>query len=283
MWQTTLDLTVCNVDVPRVLQWCRANSELLACGGKSIPATDDHVGIHSQVSIVIKGQDTKDYERNLGGVTLPTHEHLGTYPTMKLMPRRSTSRVQGNVEIDTLDVRQLTYALTEGRRKAAQHLAYIKATIAGTEDAFIVGEGHLGVRESRIILGEYFITIADLTNNARFDDVVCLNARVIDKHTKGDRIVLTRLLGNHDVPLRALIAKGVENVLVAGRSVSCDHESHASLRGAATCWATGHAAGTAAALCATNGEDPRTIDIKRLQKTLLDQKQILSTDGRSFD
>jgi hypothetical protein len=282
VWQTSLDLTVCNIDVPRVLRWCRQNSHLLECGGKNIPPTDDYEGINSQVSITIKGGETRDYERDLAGKPLQTHEHLGTYPTLKLMPRRSTSRVQGNTEIDTLDVRQLTHAVIAGRRGAHRHLAYIQSLIDGTQDAFIVGESPLGVRESRVILGEYFLTIDDLIHNARFDDVVCLNARVIDKHTRGDRITLTRLIGNHDVPLRALLPKGTVNVVVAGRSVSCDHESHASIRGAATCWATGQAAGTVAALCALHHENPRTMDLGRLQRTLVQHGQILSTNGRTF-
>jgi len=80
------------------------------------------------------------------------------------------------------------------------------------------------------------------------------------------------------VPLRALTPRNVSNLLVAGRCISSDHESNASLRGAATCFATGHAAGTAAALAALGDGSVRGLGIANLQQTLVQQKVILSTD-----
>jgi hypothetical protein len=80
-----------------------------------------------------------------------------------------------------------------------------------------------------------------------------------------------------------LIPLNVENLLVAGRCLSCDQTSHASLRGAATCWGTGHAAGTAAALAARGSGRVRDVNILELQRTLLSQQAILSTEGRKFE
>ena len=68
------------------------------------------------------------------------------------------------------------------------------------------------------------------------------------------------------------------SLILAGRCVSCDHDAHASVRGAATCLATGHAAGTAAALASKGNGKVREIDIKILQKTLKEQKVVLNTD-----
>jgi len=85
------------------------------------------------------------------------------------------------------------------------------------------------------------------------------------------------LKGNHDIPYRALIPQKIKNLLVAGRCISCDHDAHASLRGAATCMATGHAAGTAAALASKNSIDVREVDIKKLHELLKEQNAILKT------
>jgi hypothetical protein len=125
------------------------------------------------------------------------------------------------------------------------------------------------------------LRIDDLHNQARFDDVVALNCRALDYHLK-DTVFQWRLLeGNHDIPLRALLPKGIKNLLVAGRSISCDHASQASLRGAATCLATDHAAGTTAALAARHGHIIRDLDIQLIQSTLLKQGVILGAGERA--
>jgi len=67
-----------------------------------------------------------------------------------------------------------------------------------------------------------------------------------------------------------------QNLLVAGRCIGCDQLSQASLRGVATCMATGHAAGTAAALAAIQRVSTRNIDVRGLQDKLVEQDAILA-------
>ncbi|HVZ63772.1 MAG TPA: FAD-dependent oxidoreductase [Lacunisphaera sp.] len=285
-WEVSIDLTVCNVDPVRVIRWAKANRHLLSDGGKTLPDSDDCTGIKLGVAINIRaGQTVPHSVRKFGriGRELRGHEHVGTQPTLKLLIRRSVTRVQGNVTVDPTNVRDLTRAEVEGRRKAYQHLAYLKQTIDGMQDAFIVAQNPLGVRVARRIRGEYYITIDNLVENTRLPDVVSLNARSLDMHMPGERFQIHFLEGNHDVPYRALVPLNVENLLVAGRCLSCDHTSHASLRGAATCWGTGHAAGTAAALAARGSGRTREVNIRQLQNELLRQKAILTTAGRTFD
>ena len=64
--------------------------------------------------------------------------------------------------------------------------------------------------------------------------MICLNARVLDMHMCGDKAQFSFLEGNHDIPLRSLLPRGVANLVVAGRCISFDHDAHSSLRGAAT-------------------------------------------------
>jgi hypothetical protein len=51
-----------------------------------------------------------------------------------------------------------------------------------------------------------------------------------------------------EVPYRCLLPQGVEQLLVAGRCISADHEAHARSRNMPACMATGQAAGVAAAI-----------------------------------
>ncbi|MGQ9493297.1 MAG: FAD-dependent oxidoreductase [Anaerolineae bacterium] len=270
LWQTSVDLTVCNVDVAKVVQWAKDNPHRI--GLKNIPKDITSPGIHPMLTLVIRGEGTA-IDENGWSIT-----HVGPMPTVKLMIHPSISRVQGSVEIDGTDVCGLTYAEIEARRRAMAHLAYLRQTVPGFENAIVVGESHLGVRETRRIIGDYFLTIEDLRRNARFPDVVALNCRALDRHMKGEVFQYELLRGNHDIPLRALIPQQVQNLLVAGRCISSDHEANASLRGAATCLATGHAAGTAAALAALGNGQVRSLDIATLQHTLKKQGAILSTE-----
>ena len=49
------------------------------------------------------------------------------------------------------------------------------------------------------------------------------------------------------IPLRCLVSEEIEGVFFAGRCISATHEALASVRVMGTCFATGQAAGAAAA------------------------------------
>jgi len=268
LWQTTVDLTIANIDYSKVLDWGKTHEDRVVWMGGD--ANDNKPGLGSVISMIILNPDlSQDSSKD---------SYVGPVPTIKLMPFHSVGRVQGSVEINPLDVRSLTWAEIEARKRGMRHLEYLKRTVPGFEDAFVVNESHLGIRESRRITGEYVLTLQDLISNARFKDVVALNCRALDRHMKGEVFQFDLLNGNHDIPLRALIPKDVKNLFIAGRCISCDHESHASLRGAATCLATGHAAGVAAAVVDQTGSisDPQVIS--RVQEVLTRQGAILRTE-----
>lgn len=270
--QVSCDYIACGVDSTRVQEWARANQDKLE-KVTGLNVESQPFGAQQMLTFVIPQPDTRE-----GG-----DYHVGVMPTVKLCIYREAVRLQGNSDINPLDPFALTRAETDGLKGALQHLQYLKENVPGFEGVFIVGHSHLGVRESRQILGDYQLTIGDLRSQARFDDVVALSCRALDYHLKGTVFKIEFLKGNYDVPLRALVPQNVDNLLVAGRCVSCDHLSQASIRGAATCMATGHAAGAAAALAAQGSGRSRDVSIRRLQRLLLDQDAILSTEGRTFD
>ena len=55
----------------------------------------------------------------------------------------------------------------------------------------------------------------------------------------------------------------------------------AAKRGAATCMATGQAAGVTAAMAAQHGSRTRDLDIRLVQRTLLEQDAILGLGARA--
>ncbi|MDR7614128.1 MAG: FAD-dependent oxidoreductase, partial [Armatimonadota bacterium] len=82
-----------------------------------------------------------------------------------------------------------------------------------------------------------------------------------------------------DVPYRILVPRNVENLLVAGRCVSVEDRvfGHGEFlfRDQGCCMVTGHAAGTAAALASRTGTTPRNLDVRMLQRRLLEQGAFL--------
>ena len=73
------------------------------------------------------------------------------------------------------------------------------------------------------------------------------------------------------VPYPCLVAKGVDNLLVAGRAISADAMAGSAIRMMPSCMAFGQAAGTAAAMAAAAGICPRDLDVAALRRTLTAQ------------
>ena len=72
----------------------------------------------------------------------------------------------------------------------------------------------------------------------------------------------------YDIRYGAIIARGVDNLLVAGRCLSAEHSAEASLRIQQTCISTGQAAGVASALSLKEGLTPRELDPMRVVEQL---------------
>ena len=132
----------------------------------------------------------------------------------------------------------------------------------------------VGVRETRRILGEYQLDADDVLGARQFDDAVARGAYPVDIHNpKGSGTVLKRLPPGaaYDIPLRCLLPRNTDRVIVAGRCISGTHEAHSSYRVMPIVMATGQAAGVCAALAAREGMPPRQVPIRAVQRELLRQ------------
>ncbi|MBN1419467.1 MAG: FAD-dependent oxidoreductase [Planctomycetes bacterium] len=122
----------------------------------------------------------------------------------------------------------------------------------------------IGVREGRRIRGRYAVTREDLARGARHPDAITRVRFGVDIHSTdpaagkgyGDGGIRSR---PYDIPLRALIAKDAENLLLAGRCISGDFFAHASYRVTGEAVAMGQAAGVLAALAARRGSAPHEV------------------------
>ena len=184
----------------------------------------------------------------------------------------NSTRVTGALGTSVWD---LTRAECEGRRQLGQLVAFLRKYVPGFELSYAAQSGvQVGVRETRRILGDYQLTADDVLGARKFDDVVARGAYPIDIHNPtGKGTTLRRVPPGeaYDIPLRCLLPRDTENILVAGRCISGTHEAHSSYRVMPISMATGHAAGVCAALAARERRRPRELPAAAVQTELLRQ------------
>lgn len=125
----------------------------------------------------------------------------------------------------------------------------------------------LGVRESYRWDGVYELTGRDLLEGVRFDDAVAKASWPLEmrEDARGARFTYFENEESSDIPLRSLASADIPGVYCAGRCISASHEALASVRVMGTCFATGQAAGMAAALYArgVTGLDEQAGEVRR--------------------
>ncbi len=150
-----------------------------------------------------------------------------------------------------------------------------------------------GKRESRRIMGQYLMTEHDPLNKTSFPDEVAYGGWNVDLHTAGGLLAPSSepaamegyktvsdfqrktLCGPYSIPLRMLIAKDVNNLMMAGRNVSATHAALGTVRVIGTTAIMGQAVGTAAAIGLKQG-----IAVHDLYKdAITDIQQALLRDG----
>lgn len=182
--------------------------------------------------------------------------------------------------VDVTDPRQATWGELEGRRLAAEAAEFLQAHVPGFSDAFLADTATaLGVRETRRIVGEHVLSGADVQRGARFPDAVAAGAWPQEYHVAG-RTTEYRFLPPgraYEIPYRSLCTRTIENLLVAGRCISADHDALASTRVMGPSLALGEAAGTAAALVARADTGVGEIDVAELQEKLRARGAMLGT------
>lgn len=128
-----------------------------------------------------------------------------------------------------------------------------------------------GKRESRRLLGDYILSLDDLTKNVYHEDASFTTSWSIDLHFpdsintqlfpqqpfKAD----TRhtLIYPYDVPYRCLYSRNINNLFMAGRNISVTHVALGTVRVMRTTAMMGEVVGMAAAVCKKHHATPREV------------------------
>ncbi|MCH8025883.1 MAG: FAD-dependent oxidoreductase [Chloroflexi bacterium] len=171
-----------------------------------------------------------------------------------LMPWGAAGRIDRRIDATNPD--DLTHAEIECRRMVMEEVDRLRDQAPGFEQAYLTDIAlTLGITESRRLVGRYVLKREDL--DQPFDDVVAVTGH------------WTKYGCVYQIPYRSLLPQRVDNLLAAGRCISVDHRAHHATKEIPACFATGEAAGVAAALALRTNLTPREVDVSALQRALL--------------
>lgn len=192
-------------------------------------------------------------EIGMSAISTTTHDNYLMFIKMNMkLPVSPTDR-------DTVAKAEL-----ELRKRMQKGVELFRDHIPGFERAFITRTApSLVIRRGQLISCDYDITHEDVINGVHFDDDVF----VYGFHDNAPRLQI-KDGGSYGIPYRALCVKGLDNLYVSGMMITSDHRAHMSTRNTVSCMGQGQASGTAAALCALNNYDSRTLPYKNLRKAL---------------
>jgi ribulose 1,5-bisphosphate synthetase/thiazole synthase len=213
----------------------------------------------------------KPFKQALAAGIIPQSLHTiaGTWGTVTDQGDLTYLNLVHVPEIDGTDPADLTMGEMRGRREAIYAVDALRGYMPGCEEAKLRNFGMtLGVRDTRKIDALYNLTGTDVREQGRFEDAIGIFPEFID----GFGILILPTTGRYwHVPYRALVPKGVGNLLVAGRSIGGDKISHASARNMMCCAVSGQGAGVAAAVSAQRDEPFDALNIAAVQAELTRQ------------
>lgn len=165
------------------------------------------------------------------------------------------------------DAAEITAATVRARAEMNQMVSNLRALGGPWEGIQIVATAEqIGVRDGRRIKGRYTVLQDDLAQGARHEDAVTRVNFGIDvhalsaEHNKNHAIMPKKIsMKPYDIPLRALIAKDVDGLMMAGRCISGDFIAHSSYRVTGNAVAMGEAAGVTAAIASLSKRLPHEV------------------------
>ncbi len=262
---------------------CTGDADLVAqAGGEFTLGDRDGRTQAGTLCFTLSGADTDEWKKVSRYALYPCDREkypdiIDNHCTAAIIGRETIGFNAGHLkDVDATNPGNVSENLIRGRKLAAEITRKLKedypqiyknARLEKTAST-------LGVREGRIIAGDYTLTEEDYLCRRVFHDEIARNCYEFDSHDlrsennagKAEYEIVYKKGESHGIPYRCLTPKNLKNVLVAGKCVSAERRVAGSLRVMANCLSTGEAAGMAAAHAAKNGDcNVHTVDVGRLR------------------
>lgn len=172
--------------------------------------------------------------------------------------------------VSAIHADEVSRATLEARRENHAMITALRKKGGPWKDIEIISTGEqIGTREARRVHGRYSVTDDDLKNGTRFEDGICRVTFPIDVHStdpgKTKEIESKPFKSQpYDIPLRSLMAKDRDGLVLAGRCISGGFIAHSSYRVTGNAVAMGEAAGLTCAVAAREKVLPHEVPFSEL-------------------
>ena len=277
----TVMFTLQQVDEEKLLRYVDEHPEELRYNDRNIYENPDYTPDHFRAhpSHVFVGLQSSFRHWKAEGklpVERESYIHIsGTHPGEVYV---NTTRL---LHTDATDLLSLSAAELEGTLQIPKLIALLKENIPGFEHCYLSAIApSLGVRETRRFRGVRRVTGQDALSGYVPPDSICLCGYKIDIHSGTDTGLLFRDIQEpFGIPYGCLVSAERDNLLFAGRCISCDPIAYGALRIITFCLAMGQAAAVGACVSLDNQASPREADVDKIRAILLSQGAILSMGG----
>ncbi|WP_164821616.1 FAD-dependent oxidoreductase [Paenibacillus koleovorans] len=179
-------------------------------------------------------------------------------------------------DVDGTDGRSISKGMMQGRREVNHLFNLLRTYFPGFENCKIRSVAPvLGIRETRRIVGDYVMTVADVATGNQFPDTIGFSGYGWDlpdpkrpsyqpmyEDQKTERKLYT------PIPYRVLVPNPIRNVICPGRAISVERHVLGPLREQGPCYAMGQAAGVAASMVIRDNGAFQTVDTDELRAEL---------------
>ena len=189
------------------------------------------------------------------------------------LPTRPLDRYYVNSDYMLVDESDMldTWRALVGARAAMQQGTFDSGTL-------------IQARERRRVVGDHVLGYLDQVAGRTYPDSIVLSASDYDSHGYPSQVYFALLphdkksrKANHPAPggtcytpYRCLLPKGLDGILVVGVGISMERDASAMVRMQLDISNQGYAAGVAAAMAAANDSTVRNIDVRELQRHLVE-------------
>lgn len=213
--------------------------------------------------------DLMTQAREKGGLDIPQSRVVGVKLHKEDEFMAVMTRVLG---LDPTDVDNMSSAFSNLYGQITPIIQFFRGWVPGFSNCFLREIAPImGVRESRRIIGDYILTGEDVIAGREFKDAVSMGGYHIDIHRPSGSWVESYNVQAYTIPLRSLISKNAENLLMAGKCISATHEAIGSTRVIPICMGQAQAVGTVSAMAVKQNKSVRDIAVHDLQNMLIDQ------------
>ena len=247
---------------------CTGNAALAEAAGAPTYKGEEESGIPQPGTLMFE----------VGGVDDKEYTALAARPErpVKAYKTPTSGRYKVNhyhvYDVDAANSKSMTDAHSKARYQVLDAYSVLKDKTRGFEEAELLQVAHLlGIRESRHIEGEYKITVRDVSEGTRFEDRIAVYGFGMDIHNRkatefGNFKI--EVAERYYIPYRSLLPKSCKNLLVAGKTLSCQSQAVGGMRCMPAVMSIGQAAGIAAAMAVGANSCPASVDISELQNKI---------------